>query len=70
MPVDDIESDKPMHVYGVDSLVAVEMRNWLSKELRAEVAVFELMGNTSIANLGGTIAAKSYHLPVFPDEEA
>jgi len=26
----DIDPAKPMHVYGVDSLVAVEIRNWLA----------------------------------------
>ena len=70
MPGDDIDPGKPMHVYGVDSLVAVEMRNWLAKELRADVAVFELMGNTSIASLGPLIAVKSQYLPAFATDDA
>ncbi|KAF2676018.1 hypothetical protein K458DRAFT_447715 [Lentithecium fluviatile CBS 122367] len=70
MPGDDIDPAKPMHVYGVDSLVAVEMRNWLAKELRADVAVFELMGNTSIASLGTLVAGKSQYLPAFAAEDA
>ncbi|KAF1961734.1 KR-domain-containing protein [Byssothecium circinans] len=70
MPGDDIDPAKPMHVYGVDSLVAVEMRNWLAKELRADVVVFELMGNTSIASLGTLVAGKSQYLPAFAAEDA
>jgi hypothetical protein len=39
MPGDDINPTKPTHVYGVDPLVAVEIWNWIAKELRADVAV-------------------------------
>ncbi|KAF1828904.1 reducing type I polyketide synthase [Decorospora gaudefroyi] len=70
MPVDDIDAAKPMHVYGVDSLVAVEMRNWLAKALKADVAVFELMGNTSIASLGIFVAVKSQYLSASLVEDA
>ena len=33
LPLRDIDSGKPVHFYGVDSLVAVEFRNWLGKNL-------------------------------------
>lgn len=48
MPGDDIDLGEPIRVYRVNSLVVVVMRTWLVKELRADVAVFELMGNTYI----------------------
>ncbi|KAK3324470.1 fatty acid synthase S-acetyltransferase [Cercophora scortea] len=64
IPREEIDPQKPMHSYGVDSLVAVEMRNWLAKELRADVAVFELMSNASIAGIGGVVAAKSRLLSI------
>ena len=50
---------KPMHSYGVDSLVAVELRSWLMKELGAEVTVFDIMGSGSIKDLVATVTNKS-----------
>ena len=35
---------------GVDSLVAVELRNWIVRDLEVEVKVFEILGTDSIAN--------------------
>ncbi|KAK3687885.1 hypothetical protein B0T22DRAFT_439466 [Podospora appendiculata] len=67
IPRDEIDPQKPMHSYGVDSLVAVEMRNWLAKELKADVAVFELMSNTSIAGIGSVVAGKSRLLSIKSD---
>lgn len=32
---EDINTQKPLHSFGVDSLVAVEVRNWLFKELKS-----------------------------------
>ena len=40
---EEIDADRPLHLYGVDSLVAVELRNWINKEFAADVPVFELM---------------------------
>ncbi|KAI9892063.1 MAG: Type I Iterative PKS [Vezdaea aestivalis] len=61
-PESDIDSSKPMHSYGVDSLVAVEIRNWFSKAMGADVAVFDIMGSGSIASLGGVAATRSRHI--------
>jgi len=62
MPEDDIEVDKPIHAYGVDSLVAVEIRYWLLKEIKAELAVFEILGSKSISQLSVLAARKSEFL--------
>ncbi|KAH8883307.1 phenolpthiocerol synthesis polyketide synthase ppsA [Thozetella sp. PMI_491] len=67
IPEQDIDSTKTMHSYGVDSLVAAEMRNWIAKEMKADVAVFDIMGNTSLANLGGEVARKSQYMHSFED---
>ncbi|RYP56727.1 hypothetical protein DL771_011666 [Monosporascus sp. 5C6A] len=45
-------SDQPLHAFGVDSLVAVELKNRIAKEFAAEVAMFELMGGRSVAAIG------------------
>lgn len=59
MSAEDIDASKPLHVYGVDSLLAVELRNWFAKELSADVAVFDIMGGVSTAGVGVTVAGKS-----------
>lgn len=46
---DEVSIKQPMHSYGIDSLVAVELRNWFSKELNVEIAVFDMLGGATIA---------------------
>ena len=65
MPEGDIKIDKPIYAYGVDSLVAVEIRYWLLKELKAELAVFEILGSESISRLSVFTARRSEYLPAF-----
>jgi hypothetical protein len=55
----DIDIHKPLHVYGVDSLLAVELRNWISKEFLADVAVFETLGSSTFSTLGMLVAGRS-----------
>ena len=50
---------RPPRVYGIDSLLAVELRNWFAKVWKADVAVFDITGQESIAPLGGTAARRS-----------
>ena len=57
--VDDISESRPMSEYGMDSLVAVEMRNWLFREMDATVPILELLANQSLARLAEKIARKS-----------
>lgn len=59
MPIEKIDISKPMHIFGVDSLVAVEIRNWYSKEVSADVVVLEILGNKSIFDLNLEVARKS-----------
>jgi acyl carrier protein len=59
MSIENMESNKSFSDYGVDSLMAVELRNWIGKEFQANVAVFDIMGGTSIANVGQIIARRS-----------
>ncbi|KAL8893510.1 MAG: hypothetical protein Q9192_005191 [Flavoplaca navasiana] len=61
-PEADIEMDKPVHAYGVDSLVAVELRYWFLKEFKSEVAVFDILGTGSITQLGLLAVRQSEYL--------
>ncbi|KFY24016.1 hypothetical protein V491_02322 [Pseudogymnoascus sp. VKM F-3775] len=44
--------------YGVDSLVAVELRNWLSKVARVNISILDILQSTSLVELGSLIAAR------------
>ena len=60
VPLEEINPSKSMLDYGMDSLVAVEMRNWLLRELDATVPILELMANsTSLRALSSNIVKKS-----------
>ncbi|KAK4153322.1 hypothetical protein C8A00DRAFT_33947 [Chaetomidium leptoderma] len=56
---EDIDVKKPTGAYGVDSLVAVELRNWFSREARVEVPVFEILQASSLAALAKKVAGRS-----------
>lgn len=57
--VSNLDAGKPLHAYGVDSLVAVELRSWIAKELKAEVSVFDMTNASSISQVATTAAEKS-----------
>lgn len=59
VPVEDIKDDMAMHQYGVDSLVAIEIRNWFAKKVAADVAVFDILGELSIRELATLAAGRS-----------
>jgi acyl carrier protein len=48
-----------MTEYGLDSLVAVEIRNWISREMGAKVPLLTLLSSPSIERLADTIAKQS-----------
>ncbi|KAG5788560.1 hypothetical protein H9Q69_012375 [Fusarium xylarioides] len=56
---DDVEPSKPLSSYGVDSLMAVELRNWINKEFSSTVAVFDIIGSISIAGVAEVIETRS-----------
>lgn len=62
-PTEDIEVTRPISGYGVDSLLAVELRAWIFSEIKAEVSVFELLSNEPITALARKIATKSKAVP-------
>ncbi|KAI2622368.1 KR domain-containing protein [Hypoxylon sp. NC1633] len=44
----ELDASIPDYRYGVDSLVAVELRNWLAKTIHSEVAILNFMGGVSV----------------------
>lgn len=59
MPIEDIDVQKPIHAFGVDSLVAFEVRYWFMKEMKADLAIFDIMSSRSLLALGQLAAGKS-----------
>ncbi|KAK8039588.1 polyketide synthase PKS2 [Apiospora rasikravindrae] len=68
IPIEDIDAGKPIHAYGVDSLVAMEFRNYIGSDCGCEIAVLDIMGNKSIQVLSRDIANDS-RLTRFTREE-
>ncbi|TRX97451.1 hypothetical protein FHL15_001729 [Xylaria flabelliformis] len=48
---EEIDSSRPLHAYGVDSLLAVELRNWFKKLFQADVAIFDITGQASVEQI-------------------
>ncbi|KUJ10154.1 reducing type I polyketide synthase [Mollisia scopiformis] len=58
----NIDTTKPMHIYGVDSLSAVELRTWFRNVVGVDITVFDILGNQSLADLAATVAPRSQFL--------
>lgn len=57
--VSEIDTNKSVNAYGVDSLIAIDLKNWLEREVGAEVTIFELLGKISLQELGALAVGKS-----------
>jgi KR domain/Phosphopantetheine attachment site len=55
---DDVVPSKPPHAYGLDSLVAGEIRNWIVRELKASLSLPELLNSASFLDLSTTITQR------------
>ncbi|QIW94584.1 hypothetical protein AMS68_000102 [Peltaster fructicola] len=56
---DAVDPSQPLTDFGVDSLVAVEVRNWLSLSLQADVSIFDIMQSASLQVLAEKTVEKS-----------
>ncbi|KAK2024958.1 ketoacyl-synt-domain-containing protein [Colletotrichum zoysiae] len=59
MPTEDIDVTRPLYFYGVDSLVAIEMRNWVIKELSSDVSLDDILAHVPITQLAETVTKAS-----------
>lgn len=64
IPAEEVIESKSMADFGVDSLIAVELRNMLTVQAGAEVSIFDIMQSTSLTALARTIASASAHVKV------
>ncbi|PVH94279.1 hypothetical protein DM02DRAFT_693560 [Periconia macrospinosa] len=57
---EDVDTHQPLHAYGVDSLIAVELRTWLGKEFATDVPVFEIVSGKTIKAVGEMVAKANF----------
>jgi NADPH:quinone reductase-like Zn-dependent oxidoreductase len=53
-----LDPTRPLSNYGVDSLVAVELRNWIRQQLEIEVSALEIVGAKTLTALCETLLGK------------
>jgi NADPH:quinone reductase-like Zn-dependent oxidoreductase/acyl carrier protein len=61
-----IEIDKPLTYLGMDSLMAVELRNWVEKKLRIGVPIMEMMQASSLSGLADVLLTRLGGVPGEP----
>ncbi|KAK6958415.1 hypothetical protein Daesc_001215 [Daldinia eschscholtzii] len=51
--------DEPIRNFGVDSLQAIELRSWFAQEFAADIPIFTILGEETLATMGLLTARKS-----------
>lgn len=59
MDLEDMDASRPINTYGVDSLVAVDIRAWAMKEVQSVVHVSDILKGVPMADLAAKIAEAS-----------
>lgn len=54
----EIDMNKSLNAYGVDSLVAVTIRNWILNNCGVQFSVFEILSDSPITEMANTITVK------------
>ncbi|KAG5295183.1 polyketide synthase [Histoplasma ohiense] len=49
--VDEIDRSKPLGAYGLDSLITIEVRNWIFREIQAGLQIMEILVAKSVVEL-------------------
>ena len=70
IPVDNINTSKGITDYGIDSLVAVELRNWIAREMDSTIPILDLLANQSLQQLSVKIGQKSRLVSVATAEKS
>jgi acyl carrier protein len=55
---DGMDLNLPMATLGIDSLITIELRNWIRQRIGVEITVVEIMGAPSISQLGELVQEK------------
>ena len=58
IPVDEVDEERHFASLGVDSLLAIELRSWISLTFSVDVAVLDITGAESLKALAALIVQK------------
>lgn len=67
VPVEDVDLSQSPSQQGIDSLVAVEVRNMLFSQAAAELSIFNIMQSPSLAMLAADVVDRSAHVEFSPE---
>lgn len=59
LPAQEMDLAVPLAMHGVDSLVAVELRNWLFAVAKAKVSIFEILRSGSLMDFATLVIQRS-----------
>lgn len=59
VPIESIDASHPITEYGIDSHMAVELRNWIAKTMESTVPILDILASSTLLDLAGKIASKS-----------
>ena len=56
MEASDVDPHRPLSAYGVDSLVAIEVRNWISREMKANIPLLDILAAVPMDKFAAKVA--------------
>ncbi|KAM7216745.1 hypothetical protein V8F06_007855 [Rhypophila decipiens] len=56
---EDVELDESLNDFGLDSLIAIELRNWIMRELGSPIQTSEVLGSENIWALARKVTSRS-----------
>ncbi|KAI0861213.1 KR domain-containing protein [Xylaria cubensis] len=59
LKINDVDVSHPVRAYGMDSLMAIDLKNWFSREMGADIQIFHLLGNKPIEAVAREVAEAS-----------
>ncbi|KAI1772049.1 reducing type I polyketide synthase 10 [Hypoxylon cercidicola] len=63
-PYDNVDVNRPLVDYGMDSMVGAELRSWLYRSLKVDVPFLDILGrSTTLSSLAMKVTEKIGHIP-------
>ncbi|KAK1561623.1 LOW QUALITY PROTEIN: beta-ketoacyl synthase domain-containing protein [Colletotrichum navitas] len=59
IPVSEVDSNRPMYKYGVDSLVAMEIRNWIQRDIKADISLFDVLEAVPLTKFAEKVVSRT-----------